>query len=256
MDKKRPLVTLVVAVFNGAGTVQRCIDSFAKQTYPSKELLIMDGGSTDATVDILKANQDRITYWESKPDRGIYHAWNKALERSKGEWICFLGADDYFATDSSLEHLVSAAVSGACDVVCARGEYIDTEGSERRIWGEPWRWDTMKKEQRICHPGALYHRRLFEKFGHFSEKYKTAGDYEFNLRLGADIRACFLDEVTVCLSGGGVSRAKWVSAILERTLLQSRHKEIGPVRASWNGIDTLVKVAMLRILESLGYKRG
>ena len=95
-NKKYPLISIIVAVYNGEKTLQRCIDSVFSQTYPHKELIIIDGGSTDGTVDILQTNNDKITYWKSEPDNGIYQAWNKALDHAKSDWICFLGSDDYF----------------------------------------------------------------------------------------------------------------------------------------------------------------
>ena len=95
MDSK-PVTSVIVAVYNGAKTLQRCIDSVSNQTYPHKELIIIDGGSADGTVDILRANNDKIAYWKFKPDRGIYHAWNKALEHVQGAWIYFLGSEIIF----------------------------------------------------------------------------------------------------------------------------------------------------------------
>ena len=94
-DTSWPKISIIVAVYNSKKTLQRCIDSVFSQTYPHKELIIIDGGSTDGTVDILRANNDKITYWKSEPDNGIYQAWNKALDHAKSDWICFLGADDY-----------------------------------------------------------------------------------------------------------------------------------------------------------------
>ena len=81
MSDREPSISVIVAVLNGAKTLQRCIDSVAQQTYPNKELIIIDGGSQDGTVDILKANQGKITSWISEPDRGIYSAWNKGLAK-------------------------------------------------------------------------------------------------------------------------------------------------------------------------------
>jgi glycosyltransferase involved in cell wall biosynthesis len=89
------MISVIVAVFNGAKTLQQCIDSVAGQTYPHKELIVIDGGSIDGTREILEGDATKLAYWVSEPDRGIYHAWNKALARARGDWICFLGADDY-----------------------------------------------------------------------------------------------------------------------------------------------------------------
>lgn len=89
------MISIIVAVFNGKITLQHCIDSVAQQTYPNKELIIIDGGSKDGTVNLLEENRNKISYWISEPDRGIYNAWNKGLEQTTGKWIIFLGADDY-----------------------------------------------------------------------------------------------------------------------------------------------------------------
>ena len=74
-----------MAVFNSAETLQRALDSLKAQTWRNKELMVMDGGSTDGSVDIVGANEGSITHWESNPDQGIYHAWNKALDRANGD---------------------------------------------------------------------------------------------------------------------------------------------------------------------------
>ena len=95
-NKSLPLITIIIAVFNGAKTLQQCIDSVAQQSYPNKELIIIDGGSKDGTLDLLKANSEKIDYWVSETDNGIYNAWNKGLAQANGDWICFLGADDFF----------------------------------------------------------------------------------------------------------------------------------------------------------------
>ena len=95
-SKFPPLISIIVAVFNGEKTIQQCIDSVAQQSYPYKELIIIDGGSTDRTVELIKANQDKVKYWISEPDGGIYHAWNKGLAQVSGEWVAFLGVDDIY----------------------------------------------------------------------------------------------------------------------------------------------------------------
>lgn len=91
----RPLVSFVIAVHNAARRLQRCFDSIYRQSFGAWEIVVVDGGSIDGTKDILKCNSDRIAFWVSEPDQGIYDAWNKALNHCTGEWVHFLGADDY-----------------------------------------------------------------------------------------------------------------------------------------------------------------
>jgi glycosyltransferase involved in cell wall biosynthesis len=182
-----PLVSIIVAVLNRAATLDRCLKSIADLNYPSKELLVMDGGSTDGSLSLLEAHRPSVTYFESKPDRGIYHAWNKALDHSRGEWICFLGADDFFWSPHALSDmkpfLLDSAGSGI-RVVYGQVVKIDRKGSILRVEGKPWqkiRW-LMPHGMPLPHPGLMHHRSLFETHGVFDESFRIAGDYDLLLR--------------------------------------------------------------------------
>ena len=106
-----PRITVIIAVRNGAATLQRALDSVFEQTYADTELIVMDGASTDATPAIVERNAARIGYWVSEPDTGIYDAWNKALGHVTGDWICFLGADDRLHAPDVLERVAAALVA-------------------------------------------------------------------------------------------------------------------------------------------------
>ena len=242
-----PLVSVIVAVFNGAETLRRCIDSVVEQTYPNKELIVVDGCSTDGTVEILEAENDKIAYWESKPDRGIYHAWNKAIEHAEGEWICFLGADDYFATPDSLSELSSELEVGT-DFIFSRVAIVDENDRVLTIGGPMWDWERMKRYQTVSHAGALHHRSVFERYGKFDEKYKVAGDYEFFLRVGAAAKASYVDKVIVHLGNSGISQVQLRLTFRETRLIQSAHPEIGPYRAWANYVIAVSKALLRRML--------
>jgi glycosyltransferase involved in cell wall biosynthesis len=187
MSEKAPQISVIVAVFNGAKTLQGCIDSVIAQTYPHKELIVIDGASTDDTVEIIRANDDRISSWESRPDRGVYHAWNKALDHAGGEWICFLGADDYFWSDDVLERLaphLRAAADQGVRVVYGRLALVSTKGGLVEMFGLPWEkaGRRFRQDMSIPHPGTMHHRSLFETHGRFDESYRMAADYELLLR--------------------------------------------------------------------------
>ncbi|RWY55792.1 glycosyltransferase family 2 protein [Mucilaginibacter gilvus] len=87
-------LSIIIVTYNAAATLQACLDSVLAQTYPNTELVVIDGNSTDATPETLKANTARIAFWQSEPDKGIYDAMNKALKHITGDWVYFLGADD------------------------------------------------------------------------------------------------------------------------------------------------------------------
>ena len=104
-----PSVSVIVAVFNRAATLQSCLDSIFAQTFQPLEIIVCDGGSNDGSREILASNRARLSYWQSQPDRGVPHAWNTALMHATGEWVCFLGADDRFAQPTTLATLLHAA---------------------------------------------------------------------------------------------------------------------------------------------------
>jgi glycosyltransferase involved in cell wall biosynthesis len=133
-----PLITVIVAVLNRAATVKRCLESIEAQDYPAKELIVMDGGSTDGTLTLLEEYRSHMAYFESASDRGIYHAWNKALKHACGEWVCFLGADDFFWSPHALTEmapfLIEAAERGI-RIVYGQVVKINQAGSVLRVEG-------------------------------------------------------------------------------------------------------------------------
>ncbi|HEU4867664.1 MAG TPA: glycosyltransferase family 2 protein [Actinomycetota bacterium] len=228
-----PSVSVIVATLNSAGTLGACIDSVSAQEGVSVELLVIDGGSSDGTVQILEANDASIAYWVSEPDRGVYHAWNKALERATGRWVCFLGADDRLAGSGTLRTLVDLGDRTDVDLICSRVRYRASEKTGSSVVGQPWDWSKMTRFMCVAHPGLLHRRSLFNRFGRFSEEYRIAGDYEYLLRLGDRVTTAFLEEVTVDVGGAGLSSdATWT--LREVRLIQSLAPEVGPMRASVN----------------------
>ncbi len=231
---ENPLFTIIVAVLNGKEYIERCIESVNSQTYPYKELIIKDGGSTDGTVEILKNNDDKIAYWESSPDRGIYHAFNKAIKHARGEWICFLGADDYFWNKNVLTdlspHLIKAAGLGI-KVVYGQAARVDRSGRILKLIGKPWenvRW-LMPHGMPLPHPGLMHHRSLFEKHGLFDETFRIAGDYDLLLRELKNGDALYVRDLIVAgWQAGGISDSKALFA----------HKETGRARRK-NGFHNL-----------------
>lgn len=222
-----PSISVIVAVFNGAKTLQQCIDSVAQQTYPNKELIVIDGGSTDGTVDLLKANREKINYWISEPDGGIYNAWNKGLAKEKGEWICFLGADDYFWNARVLDDIAEQLRSLPREIKVAYGQVmlVTPAGSSLYVVGEPW--EKVKKQfaqvMSIPHQGVMHRRALFEQHGRFDESFRIAGDYELLLRELTTANAAYMpDTIVAGMQVGGVSSNPQNSILLLREMRKAQ----------------------------------
>lgn len=243
----QPLISIIVASYNAADLILGCVQSIAAQTYPHTELIVIDGGSTDRTPEILEQNEASISWWISEPDRGIYHAWNKGIERASGDWICFLGTDDRFANPDSLSTMVQRLLITPVDLVSAKGAWVDSQGHLIEVWGDPWNWSRLKRYQTLVHPGMLHRAELFERHGRFSEQYRCAGDYEFLLRLGAGTTAAFVDEVTVLIGKAGVSHTMIKVSFWERKKIQQNHNEIGPIAPWATLVIGFLKVGYCRI---------
>ena len=209
-NQPAPVITVIVAVFNGSKTLQQCIDSVAQQSYPKKELIIIDGCSTDSTVDLLKANSAKVSYWVSETDNGIYNAWNKGLSQAHGDWICFLGADDYFWDQQVLERMSEQLALIPPDIRVAYGKImlLTSDGANLYAVGEPWGKvkERFKHEMSIPHPGLMHRHSLFEVRGKFDESFRIVGDYELLLRELKTGEAAFIPGIVVTgMRQGGIS---------------------------------------------------
>jgi len=259
MKAKQPLITIIIATLNCADTIEHCLESIVSQTYPHKELIVMDGGSRDATIEILANRQNNITYWKSKPDRGIYHAWNKALKHSHGEWICFLGADDYFWSKNALTdlspHLVKAA-DWKIKVVYGQVARVDRNGRILKLVGKPWkkiRWLMPHgMPLHLPHPGMMHHRSLFKRHGLFDETFMIAGDYEFLLRELKDGSALFVKGLrTVGSQIGGIADVSRLKTNMETA---RAIKKNGLKRFSWVWTAVFARAFARKLLYDFFYK--
>lgn len=207
------LITVIVAVFNNSSTLQRCIDSIFFQTYSYKELIIIDGGSTDGTVEIIKSNHQKITYWESEKDKGIYHAFNKGVLKANGEWIIFLGSDDYLWNSDVLTKVAQeiAQLDSEIRIVYGKVARISAKNELLEIVNQSW--EKSRKAFRyydnsnIDHQGVFHNRKIFSLYGLFDESFKICGDYDLMLRELKDRDAIFLSE-DIIVAGrqiGGIS---------------------------------------------------
>jgi len=200
----RPLVTVVTAVFNGRPYLAGCLESVLRQDYPNIEHVILDGGSDDGTVDVLRQYDDRIAFWKSEPDKGVYDAWNKALTETCGEWICFLGVDDEFLPGAISSYIALATRNPQAEYLSSQVKWIHSSGY-MRMMGKPWTWGRFRKWMCTAHVGSMHRRSLYDRLGAYDTSYRSAADYEFLLRARDELKAAYMPIPTVIMRAGGVS---------------------------------------------------
>lgn len=209
-----PLISVVTAVYNGKRFLEETFASVRAQTYAPIEHWVIDGGSTDGTVDLIRGHEARLAGWISEPDAGIADAFNKGVARARGEYILFLNADDAFARPAALADLIEAARTHDWpDVVYGDITIHDGEsGALMYRVGEPYSRARLLDGNVLTHPSMLMHRRYFEKFGSFDTTYRVCMDYDLFLRGIPDLGALHVDAVITRMRSGGVSvrQRAWV----------------------------------------------
>lgn len=208
--KSVPLISVVTASFNAAEFIEHCMQSVLAQEFDDFEYVVIDGGSTDGTRELIEKYGNRLSYWHSTPDRGLAHAFNQGIEHSKGQWIMFLNADDYFAEPVVLEKFAKALRSNSlADVVFGQAVMVSREMAPHpvdRPYGKAFRRWQFVLINTIPHQAAATNRALFQRIGMFSENFGVAMDYEHFLRAGPKLKAQYVPLLVACMRDGGMSR--------------------------------------------------
>ncbi|UHG90331.1 glycosyltransferase family 2 protein [Spirosoma oryzicola] len=205
-------VSIITVVFNGAEHIRDCIESVLNQTYTDIEYIVVDGKSTDGTVDIIRSYGTKIARFVSEPDKGLYDAMNKGIGMATGDVIGLLNADDFYRHDRVIDNMVATFVRTNSDAVYGDMIYVDRLDSQKlkRYWRSGWYrdnaflWGWMPG-----HLSFFAKRWLYEKHGLFRLDMKSAADYELMLRFIHKNKAklAYMDEVTIVMRAGGISNS-------------------------------------------------
>jgi glycosyltransferase involved in cell wall biosynthesis len=199
---------LITACYNAEAHIGRCIESVIAQQYPNLEYIIIDGGSTDATLSIVKKYSRHITRLVSEPDRGVYDAMNKGIQLATGEVVGTLNADDFFASEDIITTIRNVFLQKSIDIAYGDLDYVDLNETIIRRWRTKpyikgiYNWGWMPP-----HPTFYCKRSLFEKLGLYKLDYGTAADYELMLRFmhSTNLNTFYINKVLVKMQLGGLS---------------------------------------------------
>jgi len=252
---KRPLITVLTVVFNGAKTLEQTILSVINQSYKNVEFIIIDGGSTDGTLDIICKYEHAIDYWVSEPDAGIYDAFNKAVTCASGDWICFIGADDYLWDNNVLTNMAPSLLDAAPKYKLVYGSVAIVNAKQQLIYcvGEPWEIAKSKSSftMPIPHQALMYHRSWFEQYGLFDTSYRISGDYENLLRGLPSESALFISNcVLTGMAQGGISSSPESSIKLLKEMWRAQRAH-GVLLPSFQFSLVFMRVYIRLFLQSL-----
>jgi glycosyltransferase involved in cell wall biosynthesis len=227
-----PKISIITVVYNGKSFLRKTIDSVKHQDYKNIEYLVIDGGSTDGTLDLIKENRNIISYWSSEPDKGIYDAMNKGLKDSTGDYIWFLNAgDEIYSSDT----LVNVFAHGDADAYYGDVGYIDENGDDlgtRTLKKPPpeLSWKDMIKGMVVSHQSFIVRRKLA---ANYDLRYKYVADVDWMIRSLKNCKKVInTDLILSKFLVGGFSKRNIIKSNRERFTILRKHFDLFDVLKS------------------------
>lgn len=245
-----PKLSIITINFNNLAGLQKTMQSVFEQTFTDYEYIVIDGGSTDGSKEYIEQYADKLTYWVSEPDKGIYNAMNKGIIKANGNYLNFMNSGDLFCDKYVLEKLSSIALKDAIIF----GNIITIE-ENKKIKKIKYSSNSLNSLGSIlwgnfCHQSMFFHRKIFEKYGLYDEKYKIVSDWFFLLRtVGLSDEEIQYVNLDICLydtNGFGSSNANVYYSEREEIINRLIHPKILSDYKTWEhyrlDIENLQKI--------------
>lgn len=237
-----PLVSIITVVLNGEKHLEQTINSVLTQTYDNIEYIIVDGNSKDNTIAIIKKNENKIDYWISEPDGGIYFAMNKGVDLAKGTLIGILNADDYYTPDT-VKLVVDAFLKTNSDIF--HGDILFIKNQE----GIRMKPDINKMYQQpsVFHPTCFVKKTVYNTIGGFNTEYKISADYDFLLRcLKKKYTFNYIPEILSHFRPGGMSAS--CASNIEGYNIMKIHKTGYHKQVAWRAFKCYIKTFIKKVI--------
>jgi len=202
--------SIVTITLNSEEDIETAIVSVAEQTYKNREHIIIDGGSQDSTVEIIRKYGEHLSYWVSEPDNGIADALNKGIEHATGDYILFINSDDFLIDNKVLES-INSSIQDQIDYYIFQVMSVYPDKTRKLLPNKNFGLSTYFK-MGSCHQGHVVSRKLFEKYGTYDSAFKIGMDYDFVLRIFLQrVESRSVDVAISCMGQTGISSRKdWV----------------------------------------------
>ena len=217
-------LSIITISLNSEEDIEKAILSVADQTYQNKEHILIDGGSQDSTVDIIKKYNDHLSYWVSEPDSGIADAFNKGINKATGDYILFINSDDFLINDKSLQSICDS-IQDQLDYYIFEVMSVFPDKTRKLMPNRNFGFSTYFK-MGSCHQGHVISRKLFEKYGSYDNSFKIGMDYDFVLRvMSQGIESRSVDVTISCMGQAGISSRKDWAGLKQRFMDERKAQE-------------------------------
>lgn len=245
--KEQPLVSIVTIVYNGEKHLEQAMQSVLQQTYPNIEYIVIDGGSKDGTISIIKKYEQQLASWISEKDKGISDAFNKGLQKATGKFIGMINADDWYeknAVEEAVKNFDDADIVYG-DLILWRDDKIDFRQKGDHSF--------IEKEMTINHPTVFVRKTAYDQFGLFDRSFRCAMDYELLVRLW--VNKCqfkYVPSIKANMRWQGLSDAQWKLGVKETLRIKNKYFPQRKVRHQLYYYKHLLAIAGPKALEKAG----
>ena len=227
----KPLVSILTVVLNSARFLEETILSVINQNYENLEYIIVDGGSIDGTVEIIRKYEHAINYWISEPDKGISDAFNKAIVLAAGDYVNFQGAGDYLISDNVVSQMMAGVDARNDMLICGRIQRISETEEKRVIWIAPKHYSPYFDKRSLLvrmpfpHQALFMHKKMFDLYGLFDTDIVFTMDYEHLLRAYKNFPAVILKDILFSAwREGGVGTGRTLDWLKEQARIKRQNK--------------------------------
>lgn len=237
----RPTVSIITVVFNSELFLEKTIQSIINQSYPNIEYLIVDGGSTDGTLEIIKKYEKYISQWISEKDNGLYDAMNKAIALATGDYLWFINSGDEIFSENILNDIFTKIdyfpdlIYGETEIINFKGQSL---GMRRHSAPERLHWRSLRFGMLVCHQSVLISSKIIDQY---ETNYKYSSDFEWLIRMLKKSKKIYNSKLILSkFMEGGLTKRSLKASLIERYKIMSHY--YGSVPTFFNHIYLAIKM--------------